>query len=284
MDIMQISTNQGEIHTRKADRLSICVVIKRIRSLIQLNNQGGSSGDMHRIFLIRHGESQANAGLATIDPENVALTPRGYAQAECIANFLRSYTSLNLIVTSAYLRTKQTAAPTKKVFRTIPEEEWEVHEFTYLWSMHGEQSTAEERKPLVDAYWEQCQPSFVDNLGTGSFKSESFKVFIGRIQAFLRRLKDAAYDRRENIAIFSHEQFITAVLWFIDRRPVEISSEEMRDFRDFFNLNRIPNGAIVEVKVRRSHDAWPYQHLKYAASEPELPVVEADSLPTGLAH
>lgn len=226
---------------------------------------------MHRIFLIRHGESQSNAGLATIGPESVTLTSRGIVQAESIANFLKGYTYLNLIVTSAYQRTKQTAKPTKKLFHNVPEEEWEVQEFTYLWSMHREQSTVEERRPLVDAYWEQCQPSFVDSLGSGSFKSESFKVFIGRVQAFLRRLKDAAYDGRENIAVFSHEQFITAVLWFIDRRPVEISSEEMRDFRDFFNLNRIPNGAIVEVKVRLSHDAWSYEritgHIKYEVPE-----------------
>ena len=211
---------------------------------------------MHKIFLIRHGESQSNAGLATIGPESDALTPLGHEQAERISTFLKSYTSLNLIVTSAYLRTKQTATPTKNVFLSIPEEEWEVQEFTYLSSMHREQSTAEERRPRVDAYWEQCQPSFSDGP-----RSESFTIFIGRVQAFLRRLKDAAYDKRENIAVFSHEQFIAAALWFIDRRPADISSEEMRDFRNFFNQNRIPNGVIVEVKVRRSHDAWPYERI-----------------------
>lgn len=249
---------------------------------------------MHRIFLIRHGQSQSNAGLATIGPENVALTSQGREQAERIAAFLKEKnTPLNLIVTSAYLRTKQTAAPTKEVFPHTPEEEWAVHEFTYLWSMHQEQSTVEERRPLVEAYWEQCLPSFIEDLGAGlsyvSFKSESFTFFIDRVQAFLRQLKDAAYDRCENIAVFSHEQFITAALWIIKHSPVEISSKEMRDFRDFFNRNRIPNGAIVEIKVRRSHEVWSYEliteHLKHAAPEPESSKVGVDPvLPTGLAH
>lgn len=236
---------------------------------------------MHRIFLIRHGESQSNAGLAIIGPENAALTQRGHQQAASIATFLKDHTSLNLIVTSAYLRTKQTAAPTMERFRAVPEEEWKVQEFTYLSSLHQEQSTAEERRPLVDAYWEQCNPSFIEDLGRGlgyvSFKSESFQVFISRAQAFLRYLNDAAYDRCENIAVFSHEQFISAVLWLIDHKPSEISSDAMRNFRDFFNIHRIPNGVIVEVKVRRSHDAWSYQriteHLRDAVPEPEIPLV-----------
>lgn len=224
---------------------------------------------MHRFFLIRHGQSEANAGLATISPESAALTPLGIAQAECVANYLKSKdTPLNLIVTSAYQRTKETAKPTIKKFPLTPREEWEVQEFTYLWSIQREQSTTQERRPLVDAYWEQCLPTFVDGLSFGSFKSESFKVFIGRVQAFLRRLKDTD-DRCENIAVFSHEQFIVAVLWVIDRKPIKITSEEMRDFRDFFNRHRLQNGAIVEIEVRRSHDAWPYKIVDKNAQDLE---------------
>jgi probable phosphoglycerate mutase len=227
---------------------------------------------MHKFFLIRHGESLSNAGLATTDPKNVELTLRGHEQAKQIAAFLKEYTSLNLIVTSAYLRTKQTAAPTKDVFRIRSHEEWEVQEFTYLSPVYLGYSTPDDRRPLVDAYWEQCQPSFTDGRG-----SESFKVFIGRVQGFMRQLK----DRRENIAVFSHEQFITAVLWVLKHKPTEITSDVMRDFRDFFHQNRIPNGAIVEIKVRRSEDSqhsWTYEqvtgHLERAVPGPEPPPIQ----------
>src|SRR5260370_2613134 len=133
---------------------------------------------MITVFLIRHGESQSNAGLPTTGPKNVTLTPRGREEARHVANFLKFYPYLDLIVTSPYLRAKETAESTisMPLFRSVPEEEWNVQEFTYLSSMHQEQSTAEERRPLVDAYWEQCQPSFVD--GTGS---ESFAQFIERM-------------------------------------------------------------------------------------------------------
>ena len=64
------------------------------------------------VFLIRHGESQSNAGLPTTSPNNVALTPQGRQQARHVADFLKFYPSLDLIVTSPYLRAKQTAEPT----------------------------------------------------------------------------------------------------------------------------------------------------------------------------
>ncbi len=224
---------------------------------------------MHRFFLIRHGESQSNAGLATTGPRDVELTSRGHEQARQIAAFLKECTPLNLIVTSAYLRTKQTAAPTKEMFRIKSVEEWEVQEFTYLSPVYLGYSTPNDRRPLVDAYWEQCDPLYTDGRG-----SESFKVFIGRVRGFIRQLK----DRRENIAIFSHEQFITAVLWVLKRGPTEITSDVMRDFRDFLDQNRIPNGAIVDMKVRRSEDsqeAWTYeqftQHLERAVPGSETP-------------
>ncbi len=238
---------------------------------------------MITVFLIRHGESQANAGFATPDPVKVELTPLGEKQANEVAAFLKEYTPLNLIVTSPYLRTKRTAEPTKKLFPTADVEEWEVQEFTYLSSMHREHSTTQDRKPLVEVYWTMCEPSFIESSQRDGFyhhfmpitHPESFKVFIWRVQAFIRRLKELD-DRCQNIAVFSHEQFITAVLWCIKRGPTEITSDAMRDFRNFFYENRIPNGGIVELKVRRSHDVWPSKliakHLPHAIPGPEPPV------------
>src|SRR5579872_1610726 len=196
---------------------------------------------MHRFFLIRHGQSQANAGLATIAPKDVELTSEGYEQARKIAVFLREYTALNLIVTSRYLRTKQTAYQTRCEFRLIPHKEWKVEEFTYLSPEYFGNSTIYERRPLVDAYWDQHEPSFKDGYG-----SESFNDFMGRVQGVTRKLKKAA-SKGETIAVFSHEQFISAVLWSLNDEPARDDPEAMRAFRNYFNSHRIPNGSIVEV-------------------------------------
>lgn len=221
---------------------------------------------MNKFFLIRHGESQANIGLATTDPKDAALTLRGEMQAKQIAAYLKEHTALNLIVTSRFLRSKQTAEPTRRAFssdfHSIPHEEWDVEEFTYLSPAFFGHSTVHDRRPLVDSYWEMLQPSFTDGKG-----SESFKAFIGRVRICIRLLQNMTTGN-ENIAVFSHELFITAVLWSLDRDINDITPDSMKEFRAFFNKNRIPNGAIVEVEFRRRVKIWKHNTIKEHLERP----------------
>src|SRR5260370_10103613 len=207
---------------------------------------------MSTAFLIRHGESEANAGLPTIDPKDAGLTLLGHKQAKRIAEYLKFH-PLDLIVTSPYLRTKQTAAFTQSLFPSVPLTQWEVQEFTYLTSIHQEHLTIQDRRLLMDAYWEQRLPTDVDGPG-----SESFEAFIKRVREFLTQLENRLKPT-EKIAVFSHEQFIIAVLWLIDCKPTAIDWQAMRDFKNYLKENRVSNGTIVRMQFRhRQH----YLHLK----------------------
>jgi 2,3-bisphosphoglycerate-dependent phosphoglycerate mutase len=204
--------------------------------------KGGCCGNMSNILLIRHGESQSNVGLPTECPTSVELTPLGIEQAICIADYLESRVPPDLIVTSSYERTKQTAEPTMSRFPFVPKDQWLVHEFTYLSSEEFlTPTTVEDRKPLVDAYWELCDPGSVDGPG-----SESFEQFIKRVRGVMKRFEEV--DRNETVVIFSHEQFICAVYWLLERNPTHISSETMRDFRDFLTEHSIPNGGFLRLQ------------------------------------
>ena len=83
---------------------------------------------MIRVFLIRHGESESNAGLPSADPGSAPLTPDGHRQARQVARVLADAPAL--IVTSPYLRARQTAQPTISRFPGAACEEWPVQEFT----------------------------------------------------------------------------------------------------------------------------------------------------------
>lgn len=205
---------------------------------------------MSNILLIRHGESQSNAGLPTLNPESVELTHLGMGQAECIADYLEVHVCPDRIVTSCYLRARQTAAPTKSRFLSVPEEEWPVHEFTYL-SLTDFLifSTVEDRKPLVDAYWELCDPSSVDGPG-----SESFEQFIKRVRGVMKRFEEV--KRGQTVVIFSHEQFICAVFWLLKCKPVRLSSVTMREFRGFLLENSIPNAGLLRLQRHDDSDDW----------------------------
>jgi len=205
---------------------------------------------MSTILLIRHGESRSNIGLPTLRPEDVVLTDLGIEQAKCIAQYLAYQVPPDLIVTSSYKRTRQTAVPTMLRFPSVPEEEWPVHEFTYLSREEIRSfSTRRQRRPLVDVYWELCDPRLVDGPG-----SESFEQFIERVQGVMGRLEKMDEDR--TIAVFSHEQFICAVYWLLEYKPERISSEAMRDFKDFLTEHTIPNGGFLRLQRPDAYYPW----------------------------
>jgi phosphohistidine phosphatase SixA len=62
-----------------------------------------------RIYFVRHGESVSNAGGITMAHADIALTPRGQAQAIAVAEQLPAQPSR--VLSSAFLRARQTARP-----------------------------------------------------------------------------------------------------------------------------------------------------------------------------
>ena len=193
---------------------------------------------MKEIWLVRHAESEANAGLRTTVPAEVALTPRGVAQAQTVANLFEKAPAL--IVVSPYLRTRQTAAPLLEKFPGATVQTWPMQEFTYLSLAHAQNSTFAERKPLADAFWAQSDPAYCDGAGAESFA------------AFWQRAKDAidkiVSDAPDKTVIFCHAQFARAMLW---QMLVEqtVTSEVMRAFFLFMKAVNIPNAAIIKLLV-----------------------------------
>lgn len=205
------------------------------------------------ISLIRHGQSQSNAGLPTSNSEVIELTDKGRQQAGDIAQFLKNTLLIpEFIVISRYRRAVQTAEPTRALFPTIPTTKaWPVHEFNYATSWSTINSTVAERRVYVQAYWDYSDPIYKDGPG-----SESFKQFIERVRGVIKRLKETCH---ETIAIFSHQQFICALLWLSQRETLGLSSEAMREFKDFLRLNPVPNGGIVCVQFQNNQDRWQHE-------------------------
>jgi broad specificity phosphatase PhoE len=183
------------------------------------------------VRFIRHGESTANAGAASREPATIALTALGEQQAHVVAASFA--TAPELLISSPFLRARQTAAPTAARYAHTPMEIWPVEEFTYLSPARCINTTAEQRRPWVAGYWHRNDPSAVDGSG-----AESFAAFIARISDALHRLA----ERPERlIAVFGHGQFMKAILWLIEARPSRIDSSAMHDFRAADLASRIDN-------------------------------------------
>ena len=203
---------------------------------------------MAKVWFIRHAESEGDAGRATMDYAEVELTEQGHRQAKTIAQFFPREPSL--IVTSSYTRSKQTALATLQRFPGVPQQEWRVHEFTYL-SLSQQFSTKQERQSLVDAFWERNDPKYVDGEG-----AESFYEFLTRVNNVFEALN--TFDDEEFIAIFSHGQFIRAILWMLQYSSLPT---DMKQFRHF--LSRVPfrNGWILEITSWKDSVRWCVKQL-----------------------
>jgi broad specificity phosphatase PhoE len=199
---------------------------------------------MPTVLLIRHGESMANKGLPSLNPEKVPLSVKGKKQAREIARSLKSQ-PLDLIVTSSYLRSKDTSILTRLALPHVRVEEWPVHEFTYLTThlKFEKYGTVRGRKPLVETFWELSEPDFIDGPG-----AESFQQFFKRVWEVIERLERPKY-KGKMIAIFTHEQFISAFRWLLERDSPNVHESDMREFRQYLLANRVANGQIVKLKV-----------------------------------
>lgn len=186
---------------------------------------------MKNVRLIRHGESAANAGEPTRDHASIPLTAKGLEQARMVAQSITS--PPGLILASPFLRAQATALATTAIYPDAAFETWPVHEFTYLAPARCVDTTLAERRGWVEAYWERADPAFSDGEG-----AESFIDLVTRVQAFLKRL---AEQPATDIVVFSHGQVMNTVRWLLEKRPQEIDSGAMLDWRQYEIANHVPH-------------------------------------------
>jgi 2,3-bisphosphoglycerate-dependent phosphoglycerate mutase len=219
---------------------------------------------MVRVWLIRHGQSESNAGLPSGAPGASLLTALGHWQAEQVARTFGQ--SPALIVTSPYKRAQQTAEPTVRRFPDAARAEWPVQEFTYLGELRDRAMTSAEREPYVQAYWDRSDPR------EASGGAESFADLVARGRDFLGRL--SAQDSGP-VAVFTHGLFMRTVAWSLISDVTVPTAADMRDFRRFAAGYRTPNGGVVELRTRPGR---PVPALMGAATF-HLPALPPDGLP-----
>ena len=201
---------------------------------------------MKNVRLVRHGESAANAGAATIDHTSIPLTEKGIEQAKRVAQSVGR--APELIVASPFSRARATADATISVFLDAPFETWPIEEFTYLDPTRCVNTTVGQRKAWVDHYWANADPSYVDGEG-----AESFLEFVDRARSFLDHL---ATHSAQDILAFSHGQFLNAVAWLIERKPLQVDAQAMIEWRRYEIDNHVRNGCGYFVTRAIGHSSW----------------------------
>lgn len=214
---------------------------------------------MKHVRLIRHGESAANAGAASLDHASIPLTSKGIEQAHLVVkSFIQPPA---LLIASPFSRAQSTARVTLAAFPGTPFETWPIHEFTYLEPARCINTTVAQRRDWVDSYWAKADSTFIDGEG-----AESFLDFISRAQSFLDRLAEhPAHD----IVVFSHGQLINAVAWLIERNPQTIDGQAMTEWREYEITNQVPNCCGYKLTKYPDDAGW-----KVSPGEPRIDVTQ----------
>lgn len=211
-------------------------------------NNSAKADKTKSVRLIRHAQSAANAGLATTAPDSIPLTELGHTQAQILAGHIAS--PPDLIISSPFERAIHTALPLANRYPRVPLEIWAVEEFTYLSPSRLAGTTQADRKPMVEAYWNEGDHAAIDGPG-----AESFTELLKRAKVMLDRLASSLAD---NILGFSHGQFIRVVAWFIRHGEDAGTPENMRLFREFDTKDPLPNCAGYDLELR--HGRWKVVH------------------------
>jgi len=207
---------------------------------------------MKTIQFIRHAESQANAGQATIDDTTIALTDLGWQQARTVAETITQ--KPDLIIYSKYLRTQQTAKPLIQKFPHVPVKVLPIHEFTYLSPPKCAGTTPHQRQNWVAEYWELAGADYIH--GTDA---ESFTQFIERVQICLDIL---SIIEHHNIIIFTHSHVLRAIWQILGDYQFSSFEEQKHHFYHHMGLLPVPNTCIFKAN---------FCDFEWQIIEPQLP-------------
>lgn len=196
---------------------------------------------MTEIWLVRHAQSVENAGGSGPGLGKAGLSPEGRRQAQALADFLPK--APDLVVVSPYLRTQETAAPSLARFPGTPREVWPVQEFSYLDPAKYDGTTAADRRPSVEGYWERLDPFYRDGPG-----AEAFTDLLDRAGRTLERMRGLAGFT----LLVSHGQFLRALLLGLFQGLDFPPTVLMRRFLGLRTAIVTPNCGLI--RVRFEHD------------------------------
>ena len=190
---------------------------------------------MKTLYLIRHAQSEANAGGISKPERDIALSPLGREQAQAlVARLPRS----SHVYVSELRRTHETAAPYCHAHGITPQTLPLLNEFSCLAFELIRDMDGAARRPLADAYWQRADP--LECTGAGA---DSFAAFNQRLSAFL-----AHYPQLEDGSLlFGHGIWIGLLAWRLLGFSVETAAD-MAAFRRFQTGLPMPNTAVWQLQ------------------------------------
>lgn len=166
----------------------------------------------------------------------IPLSPLGMEQAQRLAKFLTVNPAR--VLTSSYLRARQTAEPFCERVGMTPEVHPLLHEFSALDSDLVAGMLGAERRPVADAYWKASDPA-----ARHGPLAETFAEFNSRVAGFVAEMPSLP----DRTVMFGHGIWFGLLCWQL--QGFEASNlAGMREFRAFQRGMAMPNCAVYSIE------------------------------------
>lgn len=161
---------------------------------------------MKKFYLIRHAQSESNAGLNIRPNADISLTELGHAQANLLSDWLMAHIpNPDQVFISTYIRTHQTARPYLDKTGITPMVIEPLREFNYLDYGHIKELTYSELVSMADEYWAKAEISYTDSPATDNFINLVERVKMVRDE--FEKLPDGTY------VAFTHGMWLGMLSW-----------------------------------------------------------------------
>ena len=192
---------------------------------------------MKKIYLVRHGQSTANAGGEAQPNAEIELTDLGRQQAQGVAEWVEQTlgNDIKSVCISNYLRTLQTAQPLLAKLNIKPKVIEGLQEFDLIGFSKLQGTSFKERMALTEAYWQGADPA-VPNADD----AESFLQFYQRIPQVLQQFQ--SFEAGNHVA-YTHGYWISMLIWYLLGLPAK-QPEDVTKFRQFELSIRAQNGEV----------------------------------------
>lgn len=193
---------------------------------------------MKKIYLVRHAQSESNAGLAIRPNRDIALTNLGHQQAKDVADWLKQHIPQpDKVFVSEYLRTQQTAQPYLQQIGQTADILDDLFEFNYLDYQRIAHLSREQLWQEAEQFWLKNDIHYQDGK-----QSDSFAHFVQRVKNvknYFQQLDDGVY------VVFTHGMWIGMLIW----QTLHLNDEKILNMQDFGHFELMVRPKNCEVFI-----------------------------------